>query len=73
MKLLDLFRSHKHYWGAPAKRAGGHTAQVCSGCGKERRVRLQAELPADAASEAAVRNALYPPPQKYNRARPSKA
>jgi lipid-binding SYLF domain-containing protein len=62
MNIINLFRSHKHYWAMPRKRSNGRNMQVCYGCGKERTVTMLVDSYAsDAATEAVVVNALYGP------------
>jgi hypothetical protein len=74
MKILDIFRSHKHYWSAPTRNSDGHNIQICSGCGKDRKVKLQYELKkSELDSEAGVSLALYPLPKERDRAHPPKA
>jgi len=74
MKILDMFRSHTHYWGAPTKNPDGQNVQTCSGCGKDRKVKLQFDLKkSELDSEAAVSLALYPVPKERDRAHPPKA
>ena len=73
MKILNMLRTHKHYWGAPTKNSDGQNIQTCSGCGKDRKVRLQFDLKkSELDSEAAVSLALYPLPKERDRAHPPK-
>ncbi|HZS44462.1 MAG TPA: lipid-binding SYLF domain-containing protein [Blastocatellia bacterium] len=60
MNMINLFRSHKHYWAMPRKRSNGQNVQICYGCGKEHTVTMLFDFYAgDAASETMVVNALY--------------
>jgi len=62
MSIINLFRTHKHYWAMPRKRPGGENIQICYGCGKEHTVTIRFDSQkSDAGSEAMVMDALYQP------------
>jgi hypothetical protein len=62
MNIIDLFRTHKHYWTTPRKRPNGENVQTCYGCGHERASTMEfGSQSSDATSEALVMNSLYQP------------
>jgi len=62
MNIINLFRTHKHYWTMPRKRPGGVNVQTCYGCSHERTVTMNyGSQISDASNEAMVLNALYQP------------